>query len=137
MPAPSGPPRAPATAPPAASLNNYQAFRSLKPDEVIDDAVLVYRGDFDLHQAASMARAQAALHLVWAGKGAEALDLAQEAVALDPTVLLAQTALGDALAASGKKQEAREHWQAALKLGMQLDPSARMMFVPDLEAKLK
>ncbi|MDE3104778.1 MAG: glycosyltransferase family 39 protein [Acidobacteriota bacterium] len=119
---------------PAASLNPYDAFRSRQPDAMIDYGVMVYRGRFDLHQAAALARAQNAVR---ADDPATGLALAQEAAALDPASITAQQTLGNLLARAGRTQEARAAWQSALTGARQLDPSAQTIFVPDLEARLK
>ena len=121
---------------PAASLNPYDAFRRLKPAETIDHAVMIYRGRFDLTQAASLSRAQNATEAVGKGDAAGALALAEEAVALDPSSILAHEARGDALAAMGQKQEARQEWDTALREARKLEPGAQTMFVPDLESRL-
>jgi 4-amino-4-deoxy-L-arabinose transferase-like glycosyltransferase len=121
---------------PAASLNPYDAFRSAKPEETIDHAVMIYRGRFDLKQAASLSRAQNATEAVAKGDAAGALALADQAVALDPSSILAHEARGDALAAMGRKQEARQEWDTSLREAQKLEPGAQTMFVPDLESKL-
>jgi hypothetical protein len=121
---------------PAASLNPYDAFRSLKPEETIDHAVMIYRGRFDLKQAAALSRAQNATEAVGKGDAAGALALADQAVALDPSSILAHEARGDALAATGRKQEARHEWDTSLSEARKLEPGAQTMFVPDLESKL-
>jgi 4-amino-4-deoxy-L-arabinose transferase-like glycosyltransferase len=121
---------------PAASLNPYDAFRSLKPEETIDHAVMIYRGRFDLKQAAALSRAQNATEAVGKGDAAGALALAEQAVALDPSSILAHEARGDALAAMGRKQEARHEWDTSLNEARKLEPGAQTMFVPDLESKL-
>jgi 4-amino-4-deoxy-L-arabinose transferase-like glycosyltransferase len=122
---------------PAMSLSPYNAFRTRKPDETIDHQVMVFRGRFDMRQAAALARAENAFQLVWKGDATHALPLAQEAVAMDPTVMMGHSALGDALAGTGHANAARGEWQKALTMAQQLDAHAQMMFVPDLEAKLK
>ena len=124
---------------PASSLNPYDAFRGIKPTETIDHAVFVYRGRFDMHQAAALSRAELASQFVWHGDAASALPLAQEAVAIDPSSIMAHQVLGWALAALGRKDEARQQWQQALvhQAHTTLDPGAQTMFVPDLEASLK
>jgi Tfp pilus assembly protein PilF len=97
---------------------------------------MIYRGRFDLTQAAALSRAQNATEAVGKGDAAEALALADEAVAFDPSSILAREARGDALAAMGRKQEARQEWNAALRETRKLEPGAQTMFVPDLESKL-
>jgi tetratricopeptide (TPR) repeat protein len=123
---------------PAASLNPFDAFRGMRPSEAIDHAVFVYRGRFDMHQAAALSRTSIATQSLWYGDAATALPLAREAVALDPSSIMAHQVLGGALAASGQKDDARQEWQQALTLARTtLDPGAQTMFVPDLEASLK
>ena len=122
---------------PSSRMNPYTAFQSLQPDEMIDYGVLVYRGNFPMNQAAALSRAQRANELLAAGKPAEALPLALEAVAIDPEEIISQTALGDIAAALGQKDEARQAWQAAIASARQLEPDAQVSYIPDLEAKLK
>jgi len=122
---------------PAASLNPYDAFCRMKPAETIDHAVMIYRGRFDMRQTAALARAENALQAVWKGDAATALPLAQEAVALDPALVMGHMALGDALEGLGQKEEARKVWATALAQARQDEPGVQIMFVPDLEAKLK
>ena len=121
---------------PAASLNPYNAFRSARPEEIIDHGVMIYRGRFDLTQAAALSRAQNATEAVGKGDAAGALAQAEEAVAIDPSSILGHEARGDALAAMGRKEEAQQEWDTALKEARQLEPGAQPMFVPDLEGKL-
>ncbi|MFZ0522323.1 MAG: glycosyltransferase family 39 protein [Candidatus Acidiferrales bacterium] len=121
---------------PAASLNPYDAFRRAKPDETIDDAVMIYRGRFDMKQAAALSRAQNAMAATRKGNAAAALALADEAIAIDPSSILAHEARGDALAAMARKQEAQQEWNTALNEARKLEPGAQTMFVPDLETKL-
>jgi hypothetical protein len=118
---------------PAASLNPYDAFRSAKSEETIDDGVMIYRGRFDLTQAAALNRAQNATESrgerrrgagVGGGGGG------------DLSIILGHEARGDALAAMGRKQEARQEWDTALREARKIAPGAQPMFVPDLESKL-
>ena len=122
---------------PDSSLNSYRAFQHIQPVETIDYGVMVFRGRFDMHHAAALARAENAFQAIWSGNAASALSLARESQAIDPTLLMGNMALGDALAASGRKDEARLAWQTALAASKKLDPGAQLMFTPDLEAKLK
>jgi 4-amino-4-deoxy-L-arabinose transferase-like glycosyltransferase len=122
---------------PAASLNPFDAFRNIQPAETIDHAVFVYHGRFDMHQAAALSRVELATQSIWYGDAATALPLAQEAVALDPSSIMAHQALGSALAGAGQKDQARKEWQQALSIAhTTLDPGAQTMFVPDLQASL-
>ncbi|HEY2857002.1 MAG TPA: glycosyltransferase family 39 protein [Terracidiphilus sp.] len=121
---------------PTEQMNSFRAFQSLKPVETIDDGVFVYRGTFDMRQAAAQSRAFVAMPMMWKGDAAGALPLAREAVATDPTEIMSQTARGDAAAALGMKDEARAAWTAALNEAKKLEPDAQPSYVPDLEGKL-
>jgi predicted negative regulator of RcsB-dependent stress response len=57
-------------------------------------------------------------------------------VAIDPSSILGHEARGDALAAMGRKEEARQEWDTALREARKIEPGAQPMFVPDLESKL-
>ncbi len=122
---------------PDASLNPYRAFESMKPDEVIDYGVMIFRGHFDMRQAAAQARTQMSSWALRKHDAAYALQLAQEAVAMDPDRLTNQTALGDALAANGRRDEAHKAWQTALTQALQLEPATQTLYVPRLESKLR
>ena len=121
---------------PAASLNPYDAFRRAMPEETIGDSVMIYRGRFDMTQAAALSRAQNAMEATRKGNAAGAMALADEAIAIDPSSILGHEARGDALAAVARKQEAQQEWNTALKEARKLEPGAQTMFVPDLESKL-
>jgi 4-amino-4-deoxy-L-arabinose transferase-like glycosyltransferase len=122
---------------PSGLMNPYRDFQPLQPAESIDYGVFVYRGDFQMNQAAALSRAQRAYVLLAGRKPEEALALAKEAVAIDPEEIISQTALGDISAALGHKDEARQAWQAAIDSAKRLEPDAQVSYIPDLEAKLK
>ena len=118
-------------------LNPVREFQSRRPDEVIDYGVFVYRGAFLMDHAAALSRAQRARELLSAGKAAEALGLAREAVNIDPEGIESQIALGDAAAALGLREEARKAWGAGLTLARTLEPAAQTDYVPGLETRMK
>jgi tetratricopeptide (TPR) repeat protein len=122
---------------PSGLMNPYRDFQPLQPAEQIDYGVFVYRGSFKMSQAAALSRAQHAYLLLAEHKPGEALALAKEAVAIDPEEIISETALGDVSAALGKKDEARQAWQAAIDSAKRLEPDAQVSYIPDLEAKLK
>lgn len=122
---------------PSDQLNVFERFRWMPMAEQIDHSVFVYRGDFDVHEAAALAAVQKANILLGENRPAEALVAAKKAVALQPENLLAQTALGDAQAASGDKESARAAWQLALAAAHRLEADAQPLYVPDLEKKLQ
>ena len=122
---------------PSSRMNPYTVFQPLKPGEEIDYGVMVYRGTFAVPQTAALSRAERAYELLSARHPEEALALAREAVAIYPEDILSQTALGDAAAALGQKEQARQAWQAAIDSARQMEPDAQLSYIPDLERKLK
>jgi 4-amino-4-deoxy-L-arabinose transferase-like glycosyltransferase len=122
---------------PSGQLNPVRGFQSLRPDEVIDYGVFVYRGTFHMEQAAALSRAQRAGELLRAGKPEEALARARDAVAIDAREINSQMVLGDAAAALGQKDAAHQAWQAALVDARRLNADAQQQYVPGLETKLR
>ena len=122
---------------PSELMNPYGDFQKLQPAESIDYGVFVYRGSFDMRQAAALSRAQYSMGLMAAQKPEEALVLAKEAVAIDPEEITSETTLGDVSAALGRKDEARRAWQAAIDSAKRLEPDAQVSYIPDLVARLK
>ncbi|MFZ1083502.1 MAG: glycosyltransferase family 39 protein [Terracidiphilus sp.] len=117
-------------------LNPYTDFQTLKPDEMIDDSVLVYRGTFRVNQIAAYGRVQRAWELMSARKPEAALAMVREAAALNPQGLKAQRALGDIAVRLGHKDEARVAYLAALEVARRYEPEASAGIIADLEAKL-
>jgi Flp pilus assembly protein TadD len=66
----------------------------------------------------------------------EALAEAQTAVALAPDSVTTQAALGDALTALNRPDEARPIYQRALELAKTVEPEFQVSWIPTLEAKL-
>ena len=122
---------------PSARMSPYGQFQSMQPAEMIDYGVMVYRGIFDVKQAAALSRAINAYHMLWKGDAKGAHSLALEAAAIDPAEIISQTVLGDSAAALGQKDEARVAWNAALAEARKLEPDAQLSYVPDLAEKLK
>lgn len=121
---------------PTGMVNPYRSLQARKPDETIDYAVFVYRGDFDLPDAAALARVQHAAVLLTAGRKAEALQLAREAVAIAPGNVYAQTTLGDAASAIGENVQARAAYASAVQGVKSFAAEAQPSYLPDLQAKL-
>ena len=122
---------------PSDQLNVFERFRWMPMAEQIDHSVFVYRGDFNVHEAAALAAVQKSQILVGEKNAAEALVAAKRAVALQPENLLTQTALGDAQMASGDKISAKVAYESALAAAQRLETNVQPMFVPDLEKKLR
>jgi 4-amino-4-deoxy-L-arabinose transferase-like glycosyltransferase len=122
---------------PSARMSPYGQFQSIKPAEMIDYGVMVYRGTFDVKQTSALSHAVNAFQTLWKGDAKTAHELALQAVAIDPSEIMSQTVLGDSAAALGQKDEARKAWEAALVESKKLEPDAQLSYVPDLEEKLK
>lgn len=118
-------------------LDPYAQFRQLKPADVIDHSVFVYEGHFEIPLASALGHAQSAGALLEAKKRDEALAEAQTAVALAPDSVATQTALGDALAALDRKDEAHTAYARALELAKTVEPAFQGGAVPGLEKKLE
>ncbi len=121
---------------PTGDVNPYRNFQALKPEETIDRAVFVYRGKFDVTDAAADARAQHSTMLLTDGDARGAMQLARDAVSIAPGNVYAQTALGDAAAALGDRGSARVGWGKALEAAKLFEAEAQPSFVPDLEKKM-
>ena len=73
----------------------------MKPDETIDYGVMIFRGRFDMREAAATARVQNASQALRNGDDEAALQLAHEAVAIDSALPSSGMVLGDVLARHG------------------------------------
>ena len=121
---------------PSGLLNPYEDFNQRQPAEVIDNAVFVYRGDFDTRALAAQSRAERSLHLLMNGKLEDAVAMAQDAVRFDPQNVQAQMALGDAAAALQRRDVARQAYQAAIAAVQDMDRDARSAYMKELHGKL-
>lgn len=121
---------------PSSGVNPYRDFQAMKPDEVIEDSVFIYRGTLHAEKAAALDRMLATEKLLTLHQVQPALEVARQAVAIAPGDLFAETALGDAEAMAGNKDEARDAWQKALVAARQLERDAQPSYVPGLERKL-
>jgi 4-amino-4-deoxy-L-arabinose transferase-like glycosyltransferase len=117
-------------------LNPYLQFRSLRPTAVIDYGVYVYDGHFAIPLAAALNDAEQANNLLKANQPAQALIVAQKAVALGPNLVNPQVALGDALTALHRPAEASACYQRALTLARSVEPQLQAAWIPVLNAKL-
>ncbi len=94
-------------------LNPYESFRHEKPVAILQDGVYVYEGKFRVPLAAAWVDVRRSHDRARAGQTAEALQLAQQAVALVPDFPRAQLQLGDTLAAQQRWDEALVHYRLA------------------------
>ncbi len=120
----------------AGSLNPYEQFKSLRPTAVIDYGVFVYDGHFEIPLAASISHSQKAQWLLESQRLPEALEEAQQAVALAPDAANPNALLGDVLSAMGRLNEARASYQKALTLAKTIEPDFQVGLAKELERKL-
>jgi hypothetical protein len=120
----------------AGALNPYEQFKSLRPIAVIDYGVFVYEGHFEIPLAASISHSQRAQWLLDARQLPEALEEAQQAVALVPDAAKPNALLGDILTAMGRPNEARAAYQKALTLAKTIEPDFQIELAQELEKKL-
>jgi tetratricopeptide (TPR) repeat protein len=117
-------------------LNPYVQFHNLRPDAFIADGVFVFHGGFDLPLAAATSHAGIAVKLIQDGKLNEALTEAQNAVAIAPSDVGSQYALGDALMHLKRKDEAKAAFQRAITLAETIYPEYQANYVPFLKEQL-
>jgi hypothetical protein len=117
-------------------LNPYEQFKTTKPTGVIQNAVFVYEGRFEIPQAAAIGRRQKAAQLLEQGKPEEALVEAQSAVQLAPNVVASNVMLGDVLAALKRRDDARTAYERALKLAQTIHPEFQVGSILEIKKKL-
>ena len=118
-------------------LNPLESFRSVKPTAFIADGIFVFDGEFAVPQAAALSHVQQSGVLLKAGKAAEALQEAEAAEALTPGEFRAELAMGDALVALGRKEEARGHYEKALAIAKGMTGGGDEVWVPVVEKKIE
>jgi tetratricopeptide (TPR) repeat protein len=117
-------------------LNPYEQFKQLRPTAVIGRGVFVFDGRFDVPLVSALGRVQNARNLLAAGQAEQALAEARAALALAPEAVQTRMLLGDALAATGRPEEARAEYEKALSLAKTIEPEFQVRSVPDIERKL-
>jgi tetratricopeptide (TPR) repeat protein len=117
-------------------LNPYDAFKNAKPVAIIQHGVNVFEGHFDIPLAAALSHAQNAQNSLAAKNVTAALDEAERGVALAPDSAVTNAALGDALAALGRRDEARAQYEKALRIAKTVQPEFQTGSVADLQKKL-
>lgn len=118
------------------TINPYQRFQDVRPDEIIDDGVLVFHGDIPMHEAAAASRAVQVWYLLGQKQTQPALALAEEAVQIAPNYIYALWALGDAAAASGHKEDARTAYEKALQATTSIEPERQRDFSQPIQEAL-
>ena len=98
------------------TLNPYQQFNALPPDDVIAGETLVYHGRFDLSMAAAVSHLHAAEMLLRMGKVEQAMPELQTALAMNPNSMTAHVDYAVVLAQMQHKEEARAELQKVFAL---------------------
>lgn len=117
-------------------LNPYREFQGLKPMSEIQDGVMVYEGEFHVPLASATSHVLRSAELLTQKKNGDALAEAQQAVALAPDALQTEMALGDALAAAGRRDEARAAYGRALDVARTMEPGARETWSERIRKKM-
>jgi hypothetical protein len=117
-------------------LNPYEQFKTLKAADAIDLSVFVYEGHFEIPLAAALAHAQKAGVFLADKRLPEALQEAQQAVALAPDSAGVNAQMGKLLDALGRREEARPYYATALRLALTKQPEFQRSLVAPLEQRL-
>ena len=118
------------------SLNPYEQFKHIQPTDVIQDAVFVFNGHFEIPLAAAFEDSQKAENLLAAGRTNDALALAQQAVSLAPNSVKPNVTLGDVLTKLNRPDEARQAYEKALDLAKTVEPEFQVGWATGLERTL-
>lgn len=118
-------------------FNPYQEFLTRQPTTIIEHAVWVFDGRFEVPTVAAFSHVQKAQSLLaYRGQPEAALAEAQAAIELWPSSLSALLVQGEALQRLGRRDEARAVFARALPLARTMEPTARAVWVPNIEKKL-
>jgi hypothetical protein len=107
-------------------LNPYDQFWRVKPTAVIQHSVYVFDGTFAVPLAAALVEAHDASKLADAGQTDVALAKAEDAVRLAPWSGQVQSTLGDVLLKEGKKAEALQRYETALRIEESVRPDLQV-----------
>jgi 4-amino-4-deoxy-L-arabinose transferase-like glycosyltransferase len=118
------------------ALNPYDSFHNIKPTALIQHGLWVYDGTFNVPLASALDQTEKGVTALSANHLDAALEHARQAVALAPQSTYTQSALGDILAAQGRKAEAHTHYAAALNNARTIEPALQADQIPGLETKL-
>lgn len=99
-----------------AEVNPYAPFLNAKPDDEIQDEILVYNGSFNLPRVAALSHLAASGHAAAGGHSDIALAEAQQAEALAPEILRTHEALSALYAANHQQAEAQREYASSMHL---------------------
>ncbi len=120
----------------AGALNPYEQFTALQPVATIQHGIYVYAGHFEIPLAAGLSHVQNAQNFLAAKNTDAARAEAEKGIELAPDSVMANTAMGDVLAAQNRRDEARPYYERALKLAQTVYPDFQVGWVSGLQEKL-
>lgn len=98
------------------TLNPYQQFKVLAPDDVIAGETLVYHGHFEIPIASAVSHLHAAEMLLQQGKVEQAMPELQTALAMNPNSMMAHVDYAVLLAQMKRKEESKAELQKVITL---------------------
>ncbi len=119
-----------------AELNPYAPFRDSRPEAIIGNAVLVYRGTFHVPLLAAQSNAILATALMRSGNPKGALPLARAAAVQAPDSADIQATLAQVLFAGGQPAEGGQHMANAIHLAQTVHPEYQRILLHALEHPL-
>ena len=117
-------------------LNPYESFRSLQPTRFIQNGVFWFDGTFTVPLASALPHVESSALALKRHDIPQALAEAQQAELLAPGEIEPELALGDALTAAGRTDEARAAYTRASQKIETMEPDARQIWRKELSDKL-
>jgi 4-amino-4-deoxy-L-arabinose transferase-like glycosyltransferase len=118
-------------------LNPYEVFKHRQADDVIDYAVFLFNGHFEIPLAAWYSHAQKAQFIMRNRRLEEALAEAQQSLALASDSVNPNVLVGDILVSLGHPDEARRYYEKALAFATTVQPEFQVGWVNALQEKLR
>ena len=118
------------------SLNPYASFQTLRPSAQLDGGLFVFDGRFEIPLVSALTAVQRANERLAAKQPEAALLCAEEAMALAPEAVGPNVALGDALQALGRRDEARGPYTKAITIARTVEPEFQGHWVGIIERRL-
>ena len=111
-------------------LNPYKVFFDKKPDDMIGNSILVFRGSFEVSLAAAISRVIMAQEMLQQRRFKEALAESQAAIHLAPNSAEIQANLCEVLREMNRKAEAQPACQTALAIAHKVHPDYQFLWGP-------
>jgi hypothetical protein len=103
-------------------LNPYRQFFNRKPDDIIANSILVFKGSFDVSELTALHHSRQAFQLTFTGRPAAALPDAEIAADLAPQLAETQATLCLTLRQLGRDAEALPRCEQALSTAGRVHP---------------